>query len=264
MSAWNLRSLNGLKIPESVTAAEREARSLTHMPFRSWCTVCQRAKGQHQHHKGNQKLTSVIQLDHSFYKVPGETHNLKVLTFVETTTSMSGAVIVPRFVSESGCHHNTQEVHCCQWVHKIRSTSGSLITLFSVNLSSTSRTQASLSHSSAEAELYAMTQAAVDSLAIKALHQGTQISDSFKRSENHSQDRFISRQDSGLTSRHFKEVQNISSSDISGFRTFSVKESCHSKKWELTTIPQIFSRSLFSPQCWAIIFPSSTFSRILH
>ena len=49
-----------LKTPESVTAAEREAHSLTHMPFRSWCTVCQRAKGQHQHHKGNQKLTSVI------------------------------------------------------------------------------------------------------------------------------------------------------------------------------------------------------------
>ena len=55
----------------------------------------QHAKGQHQHHKGNQKLTSVIQLDHSFYKVPGETQNLKVLTFVETITSMSGAVIVP-------------------------------------------------------------------------------------------------------------------------------------------------------------------------
>ena len=48
-----------------------------------------------------------------------------------------------------------------------RSTSGSLITLYSVNLSSTSRTQASVSHSSAEAELYAMTQASVDSLAIK-------------------------------------------------------------------------------------------------
>ena len=48
-----------------------------------------------------------------------------------------------------------------------RSTSGSLITLYSVNLSSTSRTQASVSHSSAEAKLYAMTQASVDSLAIK-------------------------------------------------------------------------------------------------
>ena len=84
MSAWNLRNLSA-----------REAHSLTHMPFRSWCTVCQRAKGQHQHHKGNQKLTSVIQLDHSFYKVPGESQNLKVLTFIETITSMSGAVIVP-------------------------------------------------------------------------------------------------------------------------------------------------------------------------
>ena len=48
-----------------------------------------------------------------------------------------------------------------------RSTSGSLITLFSVNISSTTRTQASVSHSSAEADLYAMTQAAVESLAIK-------------------------------------------------------------------------------------------------
>ena len=48
-----------------------------------------------------------------------------------------------------------------------RSTSGSLITLFSVNLSSTSRTQASVLHSSPEAELYAMTQASIDSLAIK-------------------------------------------------------------------------------------------------
>ena len=93
--SWESQKPQCLKTPESVTAAEREVHSLTHMPFRSWCTVCQRAKRQHQHHKGNQKLTSVIQLDHSFYKVPGETHNLKVLTFVETITSMSGAVIVP-------------------------------------------------------------------------------------------------------------------------------------------------------------------------
>ena len=65
------------------------------MPFRSWCTVCQRAKGQHHYHKGRQKITSVIQLHHSFYKVPGDAQNLKVLTFVETVSSMSGAVIVP-------------------------------------------------------------------------------------------------------------------------------------------------------------------------
>ena len=32
---------------------------------------------------------------HSFYKIHGEVENLKVLTFVETVTSMSGAVRVP-------------------------------------------------------------------------------------------------------------------------------------------------------------------------
>ena len=37
----------------------------------------------------------MIQLDHSFYKVPGSVQNLKVLTFIETSTSMCGAVIVP-------------------------------------------------------------------------------------------------------------------------------------------------------------------------
>ena len=48
-----------------------------------------------------------------------------------------------------------------------KSTSGSLVSVFNVNLQSTSRTQASIAHSSAESELYAMTQAAVESLAIK-------------------------------------------------------------------------------------------------
>ena len=57
-----------LKIPEIVSATEREAHSLTHMPFRSRCTVCQRAKGQHQYHKPKQKTSSIIQLDHSLYK----------------------------------------------------------------------------------------------------------------------------------------------------------------------------------------------------
>ena len=68
---------------------------LTHTSLRSWCTVGQRAKGQQHYHRSQQKVSSVIQLDHSFYKVQGETDNLKVLAFVETTTSMPGAVIVP-------------------------------------------------------------------------------------------------------------------------------------------------------------------------
>ena len=48
-----------------------------------------------------------------------------------------------------------------------RSTSGSLIALLSINVASTSQMQASVSNSSTEAELYAVTQAAVESLVIK-------------------------------------------------------------------------------------------------
>ena len=85
-----------LKVPSTPSSAERKLHELTHLPFRSWCEVCQRAKGlQGQHKHQSQKKSSVIQLDHSFYKVPGSVQNLKVLTFTETSTSICGAVIVP-------------------------------------------------------------------------------------------------------------------------------------------------------------------------
>ena len=43
----------------------------------------------------SRKTSEAIQLDHVKNKVHGETTNLKIPTFVETVTSMSGAVIVP-------------------------------------------------------------------------------------------------------------------------------------------------------------------------
>ena len=56
--------------------------------------ICQRVKGlQGQHKHQSQEMSSVIQLDHSFYKVHGSVQNLKILTFVETSTSMCDAVI---------------------------------------------------------------------------------------------------------------------------------------------------------------------------
>ena len=83
-----------------------------------------------------------------------------------------------------------------------RSTSGSLITI-----ASTSRTQTSVSHSSAEAELHAMTQAAVESLAIKHFIQ------EFKSATLSRDIKIIVRTDSsagkdnGLTSRHLKKAK---------------------------------------------------------
>ena len=84
------------RAPESAKAAEKEAHSSTQARVRSWCSLCQRAQGQQHHHKSkSQKIQSVIQLDQSFYEIPGEREKLKVFTFVETITSMSGAVVVP-------------------------------------------------------------------------------------------------------------------------------------------------------------------------
>ena len=51
-------------------------------------------QGQHEH-QFSERNQAVFQLDHSFYKVLGSILNLKVLTFIETSTSMCGAVIVP-------------------------------------------------------------------------------------------------------------------------------------------------------------------------
>ena len=85
-----------LKVPSTPSSAERELHELTRFPFRSWCEICQRTKGLHcQHKHQSQEKSSVIQLDHSFYKIPGSVQNLKALTFIETSTSMCGAVIVP-------------------------------------------------------------------------------------------------------------------------------------------------------------------------
>ena len=89
-----------------------------------------------------------------------------------------------------------------------KSTSGSLVSVFNVNLQSTSRTQASVAHSSAESELYAMTQAAVESLAIKNfIHSGIQFSSSIIFGQHCHSDGFISKKINGFKIGYFKEVK---------------------------------------------------------
>ena len=77
------------------SSAERELHELIAHSL-SFQIMVQRAKGLHVQHKHQcQKKPSVIQLGRSFYKVRGDSQNLNVLTFIKTTTSMCGAVIVP-------------------------------------------------------------------------------------------------------------------------------------------------------------------------
>ena len=102
-----------------------------------------------------------------------------------------------------------------------RSTSGSLIRLLSVNIASTSRTEASVSHSSAEAGLYAMTQATVESLAIKHFPQEL-------KSAILATVKTDSSAGGTMASRlGIQGSQSTLSSSIYGFRMFSAKESSH-------------------------------------
>ena len=102
------------------------------------------------------------------------------------------------------------------------STSRYLLTMLEVNVSSTSRTQTSISHSSAEAELYAMTQASVESLAIKHFIQNS--GHKFFRETSRLCSRQIlqqARQEHQVLASHTN--QSTLSSSFYEFKTFSVK-----------------------------------------
>ena len=87
--------------PETVSAAEREAH----------------------YHNSKQKASSVIQLDHSFYEVHGEVENLKVLTFVQTVTSISGAVIVSNLsTSQVAIKALKKFIVAVKWIHQVCSS----------------------------------------------------------------------------------------------------------------------------------------------
>ena len=119
-----------------------------------------------------------------------------------------------------------------------------MITLLFVNVVSTSRMQASVSHSSAEAELYAMTQATVESLAIKRFKQGLKsaiLSSDVKiavKTDSSAGKTMASRLGLSRESKHI-ELKHL------GFKMFSAKASSHLKKWERITIHQMCSRSSF-------------------
>ena len=145
-----------------------------------------------------------------------------------------------------------------------RSTSGSLITLFSVNISSTSRTQASISHSSAAAELYAMTQAAVESLAIKHFIKELKssiLSRDVKitlKTDSSAGKTMASRLGISRKSKHI-ELRHLWIQDVlsEGIMIIGGGKLGH------ITITQMFSQSSCRLQCWVSIFQSSTFSKII-
>eukprot|EP00971_Amphidinium_carterae_P041272 810416-Amphidinium_carterae.1 len=56
-----------LRQPPQPTKQEQEQHRITHMPYKSWCPICVKAKGQSVHHRrGALKEESFIQLDYAY------------------------------------------------------------------------------------------------------------------------------------------------------------------------------------------------------
>ena len=86
-----------LHSPTLPSQAEQDTHSLTHQLFRSWCRVCQQAKGrggQHRRQHQQDENVRVIQLDCTFMHDPhqppqrsGEPHTYTIRTVLSTVTS---------------------------------------------------------------------------------------------------------------------------------------------------------------------------------
>ena len=55
-----------MSVPVEPTPEERRLHELTHLPFRSWCSTCVKAKSKQSHSHATKETQPVIQVDYSF------------------------------------------------------------------------------------------------------------------------------------------------------------------------------------------------------
>eukprot|EP00971_Amphidinium_carterae_P041562 816197-Amphidinium_carterae.2 len=90
-----------LRLPAQPTKQEQDEHRITHLPDRSWCPICVKAKGQPTHHrKGALKEQSILQLDYTYIKSMTYTYKKwqvqTILTGIETTTGLCLAIPTTR------------------------------------------------------------------------------------------------------------------------------------------------------------------------
>ena len=90
------RPSKGLECPEKPTQLEIDQHNLTHLPFRSWCTTCVKARGlpDHHHKRDTPSKLPVIQIDYAFVTSKENKEQTTLLTAVDIETGMSLAVVV--------------------------------------------------------------------------------------------------------------------------------------------------------------------------
>ncbi len=85
----------GIKAPQQPTEQERKEHTLTHLPSRSWCSICVESKGRANNHP--QQKTSklpVVQCDFAYIKGIHDKQVIPVLTAIDVETGMSMAIMV--------------------------------------------------------------------------------------------------------------------------------------------------------------------------
>ena len=95
---------------------------MTHIPFQSWCVVCQEAKGQASQYKQQRTSTktSTIQLDYAYLRQPQDKEPSTILGWVQSLTGLAGSLIatekgptaqqldaVVTFIRSQGFPHST-------------------------------------------------------------------------------------------------------------------------------------------------------------
>ena len=84
-------------MPTEPTQEERELHELTHLPFRSWCSTCVKAKSRQSHSLPIKNSQPVIQLDYSFMTSEMDPEQqTTLLNAVDVTTKLAMTCVVPR------------------------------------------------------------------------------------------------------------------------------------------------------------------------
>ena len=68
---------------------------MTHLPYRSWCEHCVRAKGKERQSKRNTDRQPVIQVDYSFVSTGQDGQQQTFLNAADVQTGLSMSVVVP-------------------------------------------------------------------------------------------------------------------------------------------------------------------------
>ena len=89
------RDAKALPRPNEPTEQQRATHKLTHLPYRSWCEHCVKAKGRENHSKRQVDRQPVIQVDYCFVNTGPDVGQPTILTAVDVQTGLSTAVVVP-------------------------------------------------------------------------------------------------------------------------------------------------------------------------